>query len=172
MFASIVLHALDSTISLAAEESFHHTHFKGSHSRGRGGGKPRIVFGGVAGFFEYFLPASNLTSFKQEEGTHKPGFGSRDQRGTWLRLRAGVGSSLELLRHTGNIIAPVRTSSCGAAFRGTPRFIWSYLHHQFAQFQCHAPRGAPRRMSSLLNTHPAPREAEVNFCSCNWFVPN
>lgn len=43
----------------------------------------------------------------------------------------------------------------------SPSFIFTALH------------GAPQRMSSLLNTHPVPHEAEVHFfCSLNWSILN
>lgn len=47
----------------------------------RGGKKQEDSLLGIAGFFKYFLPASHLTSFSQEKGTHKSIFASRDQRG-------------------------------------------------------------------------------------------
>lgn len=128
---------------------------------------------GVAGFFKYFLTASHLTSFNQEEGTHKAIFASRDQR----RHGSGCKKVWVFCWNYWDIqeisSLPCEGLTPGIASRGSlclKCLIFSHRNNLLTKFYFHAPRcflGVFYSKSTVCLSKP-----KLIFCSCNWSVPN
>lgn len=135
-----------STISSVQEESLHDSHIKRrqilqrfSRREGKKQKQEDSILG-AAGFFKYFLPASHLTSFKQEEGTHKSIFASIDQRGRGWGCKQAWVSRWNYWDIQEMSSPPCEELTLGIAFRGTrclKRFIFPYLRNQLAKFYFH-----------------------------------